>query len=439
MFSSLLTIVTAVAGTFWNAVHNHNGRESTIIDIYRAFDVEIDGFYSHVTRTSHAIWCVELPDDDTTDIMKLERLQKRLSPQDGVLTFLAGRHMNIAARPAQFTCTWFQSHLNDFMRGDQQIFRVEGKTGCGKTTLANWTVDRLQRPINRKQVTTISFFANSTIVGQNSSLALVRTLLYQLLYQRLGDECLFDVINKAVTPELLRRSVQEQEDCLWKALQDGLRHMNDAENDPLVIVVDGIDGIGEKSIAQKVSQRLWGLATSARAIRLIQFSQCIEVAATKDVKQFELTADVLRQDMISIARLSLRRNDHFKGLGEPEQDRLVDQLVHAAGTSNLWLALACRHLRLQQQITIKAVEAIIHGSNNASVTDLVHKILSTTQLSQDSKDVIKYILTAERPLLFSEIRLLLEDSQIPRSLDLESIITPLAPFVLVSEGLSTLR
>ncbi|KAK3172213.1 hypothetical protein Dsin_033054 [Dipteronia sinensis] len=436
VFSYLLNIVTAVAGTFWGAVHG--GKESTTIDIYRVFSAQIETLYAYVTKTAHAIWCFCLDGDDETDIYQLEKLQKRLSPQDNVLTFLAARHMVVAARPGQFTCTWFQSHLNSFLRSNQRILRVEGKSGSGKTTLANWTLDRLQRPINRKPVTTISFFANPTIAGQNSGLALVRTLLYQLIFQRLGDEHLFRCIYDVVTPSLLRRSVQEQEDLLWAALNKGLSHLTDAEDD-LVIVVDGIDGIGEKQVAQKACRRLWDLTEKLCSVRLIQFSQCIEMQATKNVTSFELTAEVLRHDMTTVTRRSLLRHQQFDELKEPDQDKIIEPLVAAAGTSMLWLTLACRYLRLQPQISSKSLEVLLPGSNCISVVDLVHKIVSATQMTQDSKNAISYILTAERPLLFSEIKLLLSDGPVPKPLDLDSIIQPLGPFVLVSEGLVAIR
>lgn len=156
-FSELLSIVSGVAIAFYSAVHN--GRESTRLDIYATFSGPLDNFRSRVERCSRALWALKYDDEDHFGLIR-----RWLAPQDSILAFLASNRISLATRPEEYTCTWFQSHLNYFFKNNEKILAVEGKSGSGKTTLANWVVNRLQRPVFGRELSTLSF-----LYGANSS------------------------------------------------------------------------------------------------------------------------------------------------------------------------------------------------------------------------------------------------------------------------------
>ena len=156
-FSELLNIVSGIAIGFYSAVHG--GHESTRLDIYVTFSAPIENFRSRVERCFYDMWGYQLRQrgfDDEDGHFEL--LRKWLAPQDSVLAFLAANRISLAARPEEYTCTWIQPQLNHFFRNEDKVLVVEGKAGSGKTTLANWVVNRLQRPIGGRTVSTLSFF-----------------------------------------------------------------------------------------------------------------------------------------------------------------------------------------------------------------------------------------------------------------------------------------
>lgn len=158
-FSDMLIIVADVSMAYYGAIHRmrHNEKTSTQLDIYARFGRHIEGFRANVRRCAHEMWraVLERSGDDPDHVLVL---QAWLAPQDTVLAQLSSDHVNLASRAEEYTCTWLQAHLNSFFKGDDKCLLVQGKAGSGKTTMANWVVDRLQRPVGRKDISTLSFF-----------------------------------------------------------------------------------------------------------------------------------------------------------------------------------------------------------------------------------------------------------------------------------------
>lgn len=164
-FSELIAVVSGVAVGYYSAVHRSQNA-STKLDIYRTFGASIENYRSQVKRCQNEVWNLELQAhglyDDTTHI---EIMLDWLAPQDKVLEFLSSNHISLASRPEDYTCIWFQSHLHQFVKYDKKVLLVEGKSGHGKTTLANWAVNRLQRPIGGRVIPTLNFFFGKSSVS----------------------------------------------------------------------------------------------------------------------------------------------------------------------------------------------------------------------------------------------------------------------------------
>lgn len=155
-FSELIHLVASIAMTYYTSVHGN--RVHTRIDIFASFGSSINTFRSLVKHCATEMWRFVLPSSGADTDDQVEILRKWLAPQDNVLAFLASEYITIAVRPEEFTCNWFQSYLDGFFKGTDKVLLVEGATGTGKTTLANWAVKRLQRPVARRNVFTLSFF-----------------------------------------------------------------------------------------------------------------------------------------------------------------------------------------------------------------------------------------------------------------------------------------
>jgi len=437
-FADLLQIVTGISITFYQAVHN--GQKSTQIDIFSSFSSLIGIFRAQVHRCSHDMWNHSLL-EHSTDICEIDFLQKWLAPKDHVLAFLATNHIRLASRPEQFTCTWFQPHLSGFLKGNDKIMLVEGKVGSGKTTLAHWVIDRLHRPIGRKHVSTINFFFDYSITAQSTPLAMLRTLLNQLLWLRIGDVHIFDAVNTALVESKTLLSIEDQETKLWNAFSKALHAIDNGQDGPLVIVVDGISE--SDASMQRICTKLYDIAQKNAAVRLVRFSQPLNHNPGSSVR-VELSAANLTDDLRTIVRRKLNTHNHFNNREIGDQENTIEKIVVAADGSMLWAYLACKLIQRQDSATDfdKVFNSLITDSK--TVAKVVEKLFSSLRLDADCKELLSLLTTAERPLQRGEIEALLcadPDNQVfhDRPIGLQSLLTHVSALVIDVEGLVVLR
>lgn len=445
-FSDMLSIVADVAMAFYGAVsrveQGHN-QVSTKLDIYARFGHHMETFRSRVRLCTFEIWrhTLERHMQNPDQILVL---QAWLAPQDTVLAMLSSDHVNLVCRPEELTCSWMQEPLKTFFKGDEKCLLVQGGSGSGKTTLANWVIDRLQRPVNRKIVTTLSFFFNSGVAAWGTPLAMLKTLLFQLLSQRIGDIKAFNMVLEAYMDTSRLQSAKEQEERLWEATQKALESVCDEPNEPLAIVIDSLNEIeGQKPEGKRVAERLQRMVSRAPGVRLIIFSEQLdwkESSATTVINMKENNTD----DLQTIIRQSLSRDPHFSEKNEAAQECVVDQLVTMSKGSILHASLAVRYLRSQKSALIFDQSVDNLSRSHASVSDAVQKLIDMLQLDADSKLLLSWLVAAERPLSREEIGMLYQaQPQQGRLADhrvnLNSVIKSVAPFVMTGEGLVTLR
>jgi hypothetical protein len=83
-------------------------------------------------------------------------IRKWLGIHDRVVRAVIADRKEAATRRDEYTCEWFQRSLFDFSRGSGDTLVVTAPFGSGKTVLASWIVERLQRPIGKKNYQTLS-------------------------------------------------------------------------------------------------------------------------------------------------------------------------------------------------------------------------------------------------------------------------------------------
>ncbi|KAI0535477.1 hypothetical protein GGR58DRAFT_440125 [Xylaria digitata] len=441
-FSELLNIVSGIAVGYYTAVHG--SRQTTRLDIYATFGASIDSYRSRVKYCEHEIWNFELRNQGYGEAIQIETLQEWLAPQDKVLAFLSSNHISLASRPEEYTCIWFQSHLNQFFKHDDKVLLVEGKPGSGKTTLANWVVSRLQRPIGgRGVVPTLNFFYNSSIQAQASCLSMLKTLLFQLLSMRIGDLDLFIVIFQAFTESKSLSSGAAQEERLWEALRQALSCSSDDEE--IAIVVDGLDEMdGLKPAAKKVSDKLQGIAQNIPNVRVLLFSQPLDVHTAQSIESVELSFDNVFDDLQIILEQGLSRHPHFADRDLAEKSSIIDGLLNLSDGSLLLASLFVAYLA--QQTTHadfgKAYDSLVKTPPK-SVAEFIQRLLAVVKLDGDSRTVISFLVAAKRPLSLNELEVLLrtdaKGASTGRPIQLAPMIKSIAAFTITVEGLIALR
>lgn len=436
-FADLLQIVAGTSITFYQAVHS--GRPFTRVDIFASFSSLIDTFRLRVHRCSHEMWSMALA-RHSKDGCEVDTLQKWLAPEDSVLAFLSSNHINVACRPEQFTCQWFQPHLSSFLKGKDNILLVEGKAGSGKTTLAHWAVDRMRRQIARKHVSTISFCFDHSVAAQATPLTMLRTYLNQLLAINIGNIGLFDAINEAYT-ESKNSNAEELEAKLWQAFSKALNAISNEHEDSLAIVVDGV--VESDTLVQASCKKLHELAIRYLGVRLIQFSQPLNQQPASSVR-VNLSIENLSDDIRTLIRRKLHIHNHFKDREIGDQENIIEQIATAAGGNMLWTYLACMIIRRQDSCKAfdESLRSLVGGP--LTVTDLVKRLFKSLDLDSDCKTLLSLLVTAGRPLQLIEIEALLRVdvkhlTVADKHIDLKSMLSRIRTFIIGTEGLVAIR
>lgn len=150
-FNDLLILVRDVS--LYYRVKLLEAANKASFDFNGIFGRQISGFQSRKVTVVNAMWEHVLGAQASTQV---QTVRKWLQPGDRTLRrFVAGNEGAPGSRE-EFTCEWFQSHLLAFSRSRDDVLSLQGPAGCGKSILASWIVERLQRPLGKKVYDTVS-------------------------------------------------------------------------------------------------------------------------------------------------------------------------------------------------------------------------------------------------------------------------------------------
>ena len=124
------------------------------LDFNSTFGGRIEAFHARKSRITDAMWQHELGDDASMDV---ETLRAWLRPRDSNLQTLVKNRFHAPGHRDEYTCEWFQSRLLDFSRSKEDCLSIIGPAGCGKSVLSRWMIERLQRPLGKKNYETLFF------------------------------------------------------------------------------------------------------------------------------------------------------------------------------------------------------------------------------------------------------------------------------------------
>ncbi|KAL1597956.1 hypothetical protein SLS60_008444 [Paraconiothyrium brasiliense] len=437
MYADMLSLVVEVAFTFYKAVKGMS-TSSVSIDIFETFGDTIDSFHSRRKKIVKSLWSSQIEDQslEAGEAIEFETISRWLALPDRVLATLSRDHTIVAENQAEFTCLWFQKPLTRFINGKDQFLHVSGQPGSGKSTLAGSITDRLQRPISKKSYDTAYVSINASIPSQATSLALVKTLLSQLLDLRVGNLAMYYSLAWAYSESRNAASAQAYEELLWKALSDILKQPIEGGND-LIIVVDGIDELKSAQVPSKIMEKLLNIVAQGVRTRLIVLSTPA-VSIPGDGARYEITHRDIHDDIHAVILRSLIHNHHFHGKHPPEQETILDNLIHAAKGSFLWAIIAgeiLNHDKSSESFN-KTLETL--QSSQGDVRALVLKLFTSLHLTNDAKVLLSWLLTVERPLTVEEIHSLfsIDVQRVTLShttVDVHSTIHSLRSFVTTQE------
>ena len=145
-FNGMLLLVREIS-MYYSAKAVGMQSSQASVDFISLFGAQIEHFYYHRKLITDEMWKHQLGEDESMDIATISAW---LSPRDSVLKKLHKDRVLTPEHRDEYTCEWFQRHLLDFSRSQDDVLALVGREGCGKTYLFRWIVERLQRPIGKK-------------------------------------------------------------------------------------------------------------------------------------------------------------------------------------------------------------------------------------------------------------------------------------------------
>lgn len=399
-FCTLLGLVSEMALTYRAKLSSMSRRTATI-DFYSVFGRRIDQFYQQKERIADSMWSLALQQERADSSVHIGTIREWLEPGDSVLKLLASDRFAAKVNRAEFTCEWFQSHLMDFIRGSNQTFAITGPTGSGKTVLAGWIEERLQRQLARKSHETIEYRFESDLPTEATSLACVKSLLLQLLHQNVGNVQFFSRLVSAYKTFISSGKIAELEESLWHALDLGLQGYKTGSTH-LIIVIDGIEKIaGGDSAAHKFAKRIHDMAEEHTFVRTVMLSRSKFTHNFHHVKELQLTSAKNHDDIRRMIHDILRKSHHFRDLSGDQQSKVLEQIVDGANGSFLWAELVAKSMTREE--TLKGFYQIADEAPK-DLQDLFDRLMAKVHLKQpEVRRLLGWVLVARRPLTISEL------------------------------------
>jgi hypothetical protein len=439
--SDLVTLVASVSTHFHQAI-NDKTTNSISVDIYGAFPGQIGSFRERCDKIAESMWRHQLNKEgvDTEKVSVVKAIKSWLAPEDRVLSHLAENTSHLAHEREEMTCLWMAPYLTHFLKSDKSTLSFTGKPGSGKTVLASVIVDRLQDPIGGTSFKTLFVPINARIPAETHPLAIVKTILSQLFEKRIGNVQLLQILGEAYERSRKTTSAEEYEAILWTALERALgAALRNAKE--LVIIVDGLDEatFGESAILKKLTTA----TANATSVKLITLG-AERPPNSETVMHVPVTDERIADDISIVVRGSFEQSKAFQQMSEMDQETIIDQITEASKGSFLWAKLCTKRARVQSspENVTKSVETAI--TNKYTINDFVIDALTSEGANEDTKQMLLWLATSDRPLQPRELTALAQVQSekltvTDRNIDARQTLRPVHSLVFVQDGQVYLR
>ncbi|KAJ5622922.1 hypothetical protein N7490_011527 [Penicillium lividum] len=440
--ADLVSLVSSVSTHFHQAISGLT-KASVSVHIYDTFPGQILAFKDRCSKISEAMWRHQLIRENigAERVSIVRDVRAWLAPEDRVLAHLAENTSQLAHEREEMTCLWVSHYLTHFLKSQNRTLAITGKPGSGKTVTASVIIDRLQDPIAGVSYKTLYIPINARVPAETTTIAIAKTILYQLFEKRIGNTALLQILGDAYERTKKTTDEAQYDTILWSALERALgAALQNAKE--LVIVVDGVDeaASGEASLVQK----LITATTNGTNVKLITLG----AEKPKDVAglmHVPITEDRIADDVSTVVRASFEGSeDVFQSLPEMEQEIIIDQITEASQGSFLWAKLCSKRVRQEKtpEALHKAVESIV--SSKLTITDFVLNVIQSPDVKDEGRHILLWLATADRPFTLKELTVLLSIDVTKQTISDRTVkplefLRPVNGLVFVQDGQVYLR
>lgn len=329
-----------------------------------------------------------------------------------------------------------QKHLVYFTRSKENVFLIQGKPGSGKSYVAKWLLERLQRSEGRSlHHETIFFSVEKDLCTQTSTTAVAKGLLLQVLDGNVGNMDLYYAICDVLEAASKGKPADDVEKLLWRAIEVGLTTLPQT-----MLVVDGIDALdGGEPSALKLLERLYQVTSKHSHIKSIALGQPLSKAAPQQTRTLTLDASLTNEDIRRYVQGVLSTVPQFSNLSGSDKDNITKRVSTTADGSFIWATYSLELLRREKAV---ADMTRVLESLPKSLNDIIKRLQSLVDLkASDTRSLLAWLLAAQRPLTLDELKVFFEIDlatcqHTPRSSDVEQdVLHAVGPIVSVIGGI----
>ncbi|KAJ5158863.1 uncharacterized protein N7500_008514 [Penicillium coprophilum] len=439
--ADLVTLVVSVATHFHRSLL---ASESVSVDIYSSFPGPIDSFRARCEHIAELMWNHQLTREglDDDNAVGINTLKDWLQPEDPVIAQVTEATAPSAQEREEATCMWVKPYLMRFLKGEQQVLSIIGKPGTGKTVLSTVINDYLQYSVGGARYTSILAPISGRIPAITTPSAVAKTIMSQMFDKRIGNMQLYQILADTYTQS--KRTVDEAsyDDLLWNALGRALQ-ASGASTKELVLVIDGVDeaSCGERTMSHLLQETV----SKMHSVKLITLgSQAVDSAISQTA--VGITLGLVFDDIAAVTRRELQQSQVYNKMSNEDKELTVARITEASDGSFLWAKLVATRVRDEHSSNeaslSKSVESIIKAGDK--VSDLISTTLQS-KLDEDTKKILIWLATANRPLSQQELAALLPtqpDKAIiaeNRDTEISHLLKPVASLVFSHNNLIYLR
>ncbi|KAF5539867.1 vegetatible incompatibility het-E-1 [Fusarium mexicanum] len=317
---------------------------------------------------------------------------------------------------AKGTCTWiiqtsaYRSWLSG--SGDSRGLHIQGSEGRGKTMLAIYLTEQLEKLAACMSTDTVLyFFCNHGNIYANSATAILRGLIWQLC--RLRPELLHHGLKRAVSIDEGRIALATNSvETLWQIFT---AMVQDPNAGTVTCVVDGLDECDEysiKALAGRFSELLSSENQGRRNFRILLTSRhpYQQDNFSAEFSVIRLDADAHKHNVKDVQRLishNVSNIAHKHGWSQDFQDHINRSLTKRAGGSFHWANLAVSELQGQDEGDAAKYLNDLSGDIEAIYERSLLAV--PLELRQKVRSLLTWVALAYYPLSLEELSTLTSD------------------------------
>ncbi|KMU77168.1 Pfs [Coccidioides immitis RMSCC 3703] len=303
------------------------------------------------------------------------------------------------------TCQWImknQQYRQWLEQTNSQILWLSGGPGKGKTILAIYLTEELERCVNLKSGTVLYYFCDNQDEKRNTALAVLRGLLHQLLEQH---PYLAQYIEKFFDGVETTSYTVSRFERLWRAFYTLLQ--NGGLNE-VVCVVDGLDECEDESLKlflDSLHSLFLGSKPLNTRFKLLLLSRAQPTFIESKLGRFpRLDLDVdcrheLRRDVEKYITAKVNELELEDQLEESRLKIVREALEKGADGTFLWVGFVADELKGKSKHKMEEILTKVPKRLGDIYKRILHQMEDKEQLAR----ILQWVVLARRPLTLTEL------------------------------------